>query len=430
MKKFRLLLVTFLSLMSASSLFAATPKFDIVPSAGSITSLLLPSNFTETVNYQVTNLTSVTRTLTMVPITGVTQTVTGGMCPALFTLSTGQSCILQLVITGSQVPVSGIKGGPVICKTKSASDPSPDPSLCSQPSTQNILNISITTSGQYAYIANQTNNSVSYCQVNPATGFLTQCAVTATGLTGVEGVGFNPSGTFFYSANLAGNSVTVCQVNQSTGALSQCVDSSGTGFNAPDAVAFSPDGTIFYTSNAGGLAGVSACLVNTTTGLLSSCVTNSSPTFSAPSDMAVNSAGNLAYVVNRGNNTVSICAVSGQTVNSCNAFTDSTINAPEGITLSPSGLYAYIANAGSNNIVACNILQDGTGFLTSCSITSGDFNGTGNIGLNNLGSFAYVPNELTSNVQLCQVSLTTGQLSSCQPSLGTGFVGPSGVVLH
>lgn len=430
MKKICLLFISFLLLMSASSLFAATPKFNIVPAAGSITSLLLPSNFSETVDYQVTNLTSVTRTLTMVPIIGVTQTVTGGMCSALFTLATGQSCTLRLVITGSQVPVSGIKGGPVICKTKSPSDPSPDPSLCSQPSTGNILSVSTTTPGQFAYVANQINNSVSYCQVNPATGFLTRCTETATGLNGVEGIGFNPSGTFFYAANPTSNSISVCQVNQATGALSSCVDSGGTGFNLPDAIAFNPSGTILYTSNFGGLSSVSACLVNTTTGLLSSCVTNTSPTFSAAGNMAVNAAGTLAYVVNRTSNTVSVCAVSGQTVNSCNALSNSLFDAPEGVTLSPSGLYAYIANAGSNNVVACHILQDGTGFLDSCAITSGQFNGTGNIGLNNLGSFAYVPNELLNTVGLCQVSLTTGLLSSCQSSLGTEFVGPAGVVLH
>ena len=428
MKKF--LISTFL-LLSAAPLFAATPKFNIVPVEGAITSILLPTNFTETVNYQVTNLTSVTRTLTMMPITGVTQTTSGvGVCPALFTLSTGQSCTLALTITGSQVPVSGIKGGPVICKTKSASDPSPDPSLCSQPATQNILNISVTTAGQHAYIANQIDNTASVCQVNPATGLLTQCAIAATGLSGVEGVGLDPSGNFFYAANPLSSSITVCQVNKTTGALSNCVDAGGSGFNLPDAVAFSPDGTIFYTSNFGGLSSVSACLVNTTTGLLSSCVTNTDPSFSAAGNMALNAAGTLAYVVNRTSSTVSVCNVSGQTVNLCNTFSDSTIDEPEGVTLSASGLYAYIANAGSKNIAVCQIRQDSTGALHDCSITSGQFNGTGNIGFDALSAHAYVPNQLTNDVGLCDVTTSTGLLSNCRSSLGTGFVGPAGVSLR
>lgn len=433
-----------LFMLSSTVLHAADvaqPKFNIVPVAGTVTTLLLPTNFSETVNYTVTNLTNTTRTLTMVPIQGVRQitvtlapernakhTFTGNLCPNPFTLASQQSCTLSLSINGSQVTTSGIYGGPVICKTKSANDSTPDPFLCSEPSIQNALAVSVTTAGQHAYIANQLGNSISVCQANPATGRLTNCAATVTGLNGPEGVGFNPAGTFFYIANITGNSVTVCQVNSSTGALSNCVDSGGTGFNLPDAVAFSPDGSIFYTSN--GAGSVSACLVNANTGLLSACTNNSSATFSLPADMAINSAGTLAYVVNRANNTTSVCNVSGQVVNSCNAASGSLINAPEGITLSPLGLKAYIANAGNNEIVVCNVLQDGTGLLDSCAVTNGAFRGTGNMGINSTGSVAYVPNEDVNAVFMCQIDPGTGALSSCSDSLGTGFSGPSGVVLH
>jgi len=415
-------------LMLSSSLYASGPKFSIIPTAGSITSILLPSNFTETVSYQVTNKTKLTRTLTMVPMTGVSQTVNGSVCGNPFTLSPQQSCTLSLMITGSQVPASGIKGGPVICKTKGPNDNNPDPFLCSQPNQANILDISVTTPGQHAYVANQFANNVSVCQVNPATGFLTQCNITATGLDGVEGVGFNPSGTLFYSANLSGNSISVCNVNPSTGALSGCVNAGGSGFSQPDAVAFSPDGSIFYTANAGG--NVTACLVNAVTGQLSSCTNNASLTFSAPSDMALNKSGTFAYVSDRGNSSVSVCNVSGQIVNSCNNLSGSLFNQPEGIILDPSGLHAYITNAGNGQVILCNIRQDGTGLLDNCTETNGSFHGTGNVGLNNLGTFAYVPNQLTSLVSACQVTLADGTLSRCIPSLGTGFDGPSGIAVN
>jgi DNA-binding beta-propeller fold protein YncE len=366
-----------------------------------------------------------------VPQAGISQTTVGsGACQSPFTLAPHQSCTLMLTINGSQIPSTGISGGPVICKTKSASDNSADNFLCSQPDTANTLAVSTTKTGQHAYIANQLGSSVSFCQVNPVTGFLTQCAVTATGLSGVEGIGLNPAGTFFYAANPGSNSVTVCQVNQGTGALSGCVDSGGTGFNLDNAVAFSPDGSIFYTANLGGAQTVSACLVNPATGLLSACVNNNSPTFNTPSDMAVNAAGTIAYVANRAGNTVSVCNVSGQTVNSCNNLSGSFINGPEGVTLGPDGLHAFISNAGSEQMVVCDILQDGTGLLANCSPTGGEFVGTGNIGLNNLGTLAYVPNEILNAVFTCNVSLLTGQLSTCLPSLGTGFNGPAGVVLH
>jgi 6-phosphogluconolactonase (cycloisomerase 2 family) len=419
-------------MFNSSVLHAATPKFSIVPVAGTVTTLLLPSNFSEVVRYTVTNETAITRTLMMTPMAGVTQTtgpgLTSNSCSSPFTLASYQSCILTLVINGSQVTPSGIHGGPVICK---ANGSSPDPFLCSAPSTQNLLSVSTTSAGQHAYIANQIGNSISYCQVNPATGLLTNCTVTATGQSGTEGIGFNPAGTFFYSANPLGNSVSVCQVNSATGALSNCVDSGGTGFNLPDAVAFSPDGSIFYTSNfGGGIGSVSACLVNPTTGLLSSCVTNSSVTFSTAANMTLNSAGTLAYVVNRVPSTTSVCNVSGQVVSSCNNASGSNFNGPEGITLNASGLKAYIANAGGANITVCDVLQNSLGLLANCSVTNGEFRGTGNIGFNSTGSIAYVPNQLTNKVFMCQVDRITGALSACVDSQGTGFSGPAGVVLH
>jgi hypothetical protein len=160
-KNSALVLMTGMLLLSSSALYAL-PKFSIVPTAGSITSLLLPSNFTETLSYQVTNQTNITRTLTMVPITGVTQTTGAGVCPSPFTLSPHQTCNLTLSINGSQIPSTGISSGPVICKTKSPNDSSPDPLLCSQPDSGNILAVSTTTSGQHAYVANQVGNSISF----------------------------------------------------------------------------------------------------------------------------------------------------------------------------------------------------------------------------------------------------------------------------
>jgi 6-phosphogluconolactonase (cycloisomerase 2 family) len=427
-KKSLLFLTTSALLLSSSLLYAAEPKFSIVPTSG-FTSLLLPDNFTETVTYQVTNNTSITRTLTMTPITGISQTTGTGLCGNPFTLAPQQSCTLSLVIHGSQIPASGIKGGPVICKTKSAGDTSPDPLLCSQPTQANLLAISTTsTSGQHAYIANQLGSSLSVCQVNPATGFLTQCAVNATGLTDVEAIGFNPAGTLLYTANLGSSSVSICNVSQATGAVSNCVDSGGTGFDQPDGIAFSPNGSIFYASNVGGF--VTSCLVNATTGQLSNCTNNASITFSGPSDMVLNTAGSLAYVSNRFNSSVAVCNVSGQTVNSCNNLSGSQISGPEGITLSPDGLHAYVANASSANVTVCGVLQDGTGLLANCAVTGGEFRGTGNVGLNNLGTLAYVPNQLINQVLLCQVSPVDGTLSTCIPSLGAGFNGPAGVVIH
>lgn len=408
---------------------AAQAKFDITPLAGSVTALLLPSNFTETVQYQVKNNTKITRTLTMVGITGVTQATNGnGVCSNPFTLAPQQSCILNLTINGSQVLLSGINGGPVVCKTTGSGNPSPDPFLCSKPDIKNTLAVSVTSAGQHAYIANQLNNSISVCQVNPASGFLSQCAITSNGFSLPEGIGLNPAGTFFYAANPGSSSITVCNVNQTNGALSACEDAGGAGFDLPDAIAFNPTGTILYTANFGNNS-VSTCLVDTPTGKLSNC-NNFTAAFGAPADMSLNSAGTLAYVVNRTTNTTSVCNVSGQVVDSCDNTSGAHFNAPEGVTLSPAGLHAYIANAGDKKVILCGVRQDGTGLLENCSATNGEFDGTGNVGLNQTGTYAYVPNQLLNDVFLCHVNTVSGELSDCKRSRGTGFSGPAGVVLH
>lgn len=410
---------------------AAKPLFNIVPFSGSITAFLLPNNFTETVQYQVTNQSSRTRTLTMLGLPGVTQTTSGnGLCSNPFTLASNQSCILTLVVQGAAVPSSGISRGPVICATKSSSDSAPDLFLCSEPSRENTLAVSVTTKGQHAYIANQLGNSISLCQVNPASGYLSQCSVAVTGLGNPEGIGFNPQGSFFYASDPNGNYLTVCKVNQSSGALTACMNAQGSGFDLPNAIAFSPDGTILYTSNLGGGGSVSACLVDATTGELSSCIKTHSATFGDSAGMSVNSEGTLAYVVNRSKNTTSVCNLSGQNVSSCNDLSGSGFSGPEGVILSALGMHAYITNATAKNVLHCDVGSDGLGLLEHCTVTDGAFAGTGNIALNDTGTFAYVPNEDLSTIFLCAVNEPRGLLSACKPARGSGFIGPSGIVVQ
>ncbi len=118
------------------------PKFTIEPLTQTNISIIRLA--TPTVKYVVTNKTSLTRTLTMVQISGITQTTGTGYCGTTFTLAPNQSCVLALKIIGRDIPGSLYTGGPKICKTVSAQNQAPDPFLCSKPSSANILNITIT----------------------------------------------------------------------------------------------------------------------------------------------------------------------------------------------------------------------------------------------------------------------------------------------
>lgn len=115
----------------------AQPSFTIIPLTA--TDFNLAGDEVVTIQYNVTNQSVVTRTLTMTPITGVTQITTGtNVCTQPFTLATKQSCILTLSIDGRNAPAH-IMTSPEVCKTNNHG--TSDPFLCSRTSFSNRLNI-------------------------------------------------------------------------------------------------------------------------------------------------------------------------------------------------------------------------------------------------------------------------------------------------
>lgn len=74
-------------------------------------------------------------------------------------------------------------------------------------------------------------------------------------------------------------------------------------------------------------------------------------------------------------------------------------------------MHAYIANTGDTKVILCDITQNSTGALVNCRVTNGEFRGTGNVGLNNSGTFAFVSNQILNTVFVCQVTQPNGELS-------------------
>ncbi len=131
MKKINLLLAVSAALFSMSAPALALTPWSLVPITA--TTIAVPSNATATVQYTVTN-NSVTHTLVMVPIAGISQTTTGaGICSNPFTLSTGASCTLSLQVNGSAL-TTNINSGPQVCQQ--GGDGQPSPQECYQPASQ------------------------------------------------------------------------------------------------------------------------------------------------------------------------------------------------------------------------------------------------------------------------------------------------------
>ncbi len=138
--RLKCLLLSVIAFITLTTLHAATqPKFTFTPTTP--TKWTLPVNGETTVQYRVTNQLTNTYTLTMAPLPNVAQrTSEAGDCSNPFTLAHQESCLLTLPLIGSQL-TQDLIGGPIVCKTKGYGNNTPDPFLCSQPSSADQLNI-------------------------------------------------------------------------------------------------------------------------------------------------------------------------------------------------------------------------------------------------------------------------------------------------
>ncbi|KTD67901.1 BNR/Asp-box repeat containing protein [Legionella steelei] len=118
------------------------PKFSILATAKG-EHQVYPKG-TITLSYTIINNTKYERTLTFKAIQGVSQgTGATKPCSSPFTLKPGQDCQLSLVIHGNSIPSNGINGGPEICKTIGPGNNNPDQFLCSQPSEEDKLKVTL-----------------------------------------------------------------------------------------------------------------------------------------------------------------------------------------------------------------------------------------------------------------------------------------------
>lgn len=129
------------SLLAHTVTWAGIPVWSIMPLTH--TTLSVPSDVTATVKYLVRNNPSTSHTLIMKAIDGITQITVGSkICGNPFTLASGETCTLVLVMTGRTL-TGRVIGGPELCEL--GADNQPDLQLCYQPaSPQASLNITPT----------------------------------------------------------------------------------------------------------------------------------------------------------------------------------------------------------------------------------------------------------------------------------------------
>jgi len=260
----------------------------------------------------------------------------------------------------------------------------------------------VTPSAKFAYVANQSSNSLSAYTINPATGALTAGIEVAAG-TMPYSVTVDPSGRFAYVANRDSSDVSVYTINQSTGALT-----AGTTVAAglwPTSVTVDPFGKFAYVAT--DIGSVIVYSIDQVTGALT--VEDEVTAGSGSTSITVDPLGRFAYVANSASGDVSVYTINQST----GALTAGTTVAagvyPNSVTVDPSGRFAYVANSGSNTVSVYTIDQ-GTGALTA-GIDALTGPNPESVAVHPSGRFAYVANWGGYFVSVFTIDNSTGELT-------------------
>lgn len=326
--------------------------------------------------------------------------------------------------------------------------------------------------GEYAYVANAADGSVSVFSIDTTTGALSliQSVPVAPGFR-VFGLAFHWSNEFLYATIDDESEIEGLDVGDGTYS-GQIFAHTGpfAAANGPRALVLNPNGTYLYATNYAGTAQVvSQYTVDQEFGGLT--LNGTAPTGVRPFGIAVDPAGNCAYVANTGDHNLSeygigttgalsafatesfsgtadgpgpeLVAVqanpsgTGQTVYvtdddlsvvhqlpvverfigvSCEVSEPVDIGAGGkafGIALHPKGKFLYTANSSSNSISI--FLVAPTGQLTFEGTETTNVNGALSLAVDLQGKFLYAANYGDSTVAQFSINQTTGALTRIKP---------------
>ena len=413
MKKF--LSVAILSFPMVSVYAATQPKFTITPLNAGGNVVQMSDASSTSVIYQVKNNTSVTRTLTTESIPGVTINPSPvGACANPFTLIPGGTCTLNLALNGSLLPLNGVSDGPKVCKTVDASNNTPSPYLCSQPSQSNQLTVGMHEPIMYLPLLQSSN--IQQCSIDSITSDVVNCSNSgAAGVVPVS-MALNSTHSLAYVLNyVVPVTVSVCDVDALSGNLKDCVVQN-TGIDTTDSdvniqtIVLNAQNTYAYIVGADFSAHPSLYVCGlSSTGDLTSC-TNSGLSFNGwPVAMTFNTAGTLAYLSTTTNQIYTLNVNSNTGALSINdQFQASDYS---GITFNSAQQALYITGPGST-ISRCAV--DNAGALTACTQTAiAQFSYPVGIVFNADQETFYVSNYTSGMVSTCKINPSTGAVTGC-----------------
>jgi len=312
--------------------------------------------------------------------------------------------------------------------------------------TADISNVIVTCTlpGSFAYVANESSNTISAYAIDASTGALTEIADSP----------FASTGTYLYAANNASNTVSVYSINASTGALTAVGEPTGSG-NGPFALLVDPSDQFLFVINK---TDNTVSVFETGSGSLTAISGSPFSVGSEPTSLATDPGGNFLYVTDYAQNAVAVFSIEPGG-GSLAAIGGSPFAAGSGalsVSVDPTGTFAYVANETGDSVSMYSLNAD-TGALAALSgsplalgsqaesvavdplgkfllvstsanelsslaitpasgaLTAVSTVGTGtfplNVVINPQGTFAFVANENSADISVYAINATTGALT-------------------
>ncbi|MFY9744037.1 MAG: beta-propeller fold lactonase family protein [Candidatus Sulfotelmatobacter sp.] len=231
----------------------------------------------------------------------------------------------------------------------------------------------IAASANFVYTANSDDNSVSMFTTNTSNGLLTPLSPSETFVpplfssrSSFSSPGFvtvGPSGQFLYVSDAGNGSISTFSINSKTGALTPTNPAGVIAGPYPWQVSFDPEGKFSYVPDED-IGDVYMYTVDAITGTLTPNPAVLVPAGNQPAYMAVHPSGKFAYVVNRYDGTVSMYNIDPST-GTLSANAPSTVQAggwPYPIAVNAAGTFVYVGNQDDSSLSIYSVGP--TGVLT------------------------------------------------------------------
>ncbi len=282
------------------------------------------------------------------------------------------------------------------------------------------LSVAVDPSGKFVYAANQDSNTVSAYAIDRESGALTPAGTCSTRETpfmlavtkGGSPVEYVP--TFAYVANETTDSISAYSINRNTGALS--FSSSVTipdPVKWPASVTADPLGRFAYvtgcTDSISDIDYVYIYAIERSNGALTAGTTASAVSEDGPVSGAVDPSGRFAYVANYHSDLIGVYSINQSTGALTPGVAVATGHNPWTITVDPSGRFAYVASWGSNYISVYAIDPE-TGSLTPGALADVG-HGAWWVAVDPSGRFAYATGYSADVISVYTINQSDGSLS-------------------